>query len=285
MKNILILPNRGKPIALEFVNKLIPFLQNRDFIPVLEQEMALALNLTQYGRIGTELLNGIDLVLVLGGDGSMLNAARMVYPFQIPLLGVNLGHLGFLTVIESHHLESALDELSNGNFHYEDRTMIEARVYENGNVLQYLAALNDLVVAKNYFNRIIRLKTWIDDEYITTYPADGLIVATATGSTAYSLSAGGPILDPRMKAIIMTPICAHSLYARPMVLNDTVQIKVLLEAGEAEVRLTADGQAGIVLQPDHEIYFQKAEAVTRLLRFNNQGLYETLKSRLKEGRI
>lgn len=272
-------------MARDLASQLIPSLQERGFSPVLEADIAAETGFPKFGRTESELLKEIDLVLVLGGDGSMLNAARMVYPRQIPLLGINLGHLGFLTMIESHHLDSALDDLEQGYFQFEDRAMLEAKIFRKGAAAGSFIALNDIVITKNSFSRIIRLKTWIDDEYITTYPGDGLIIATATGSTAYSLSAGGPILDPRIKSILMTPICAHSLYARPMVLSEDACIKILAESSQAEVQLTTDGQVGANIQEDDEILVCKAKAVTRLLRFNSQGLYEALKSRLKEGRI
>lgn len=285
MLKILILPNPVKPKAIELTGKLISFLKEYDFKPVLEQEMAFQINCSSFGEAETELWNNLDLVMVLGGDGSMLNSARKVYPREIPLLGVNLGHLGFLTRVESNDLELAIANLKSGNFQFEERAMLEADVVRNGQVIARAVGLNELVLARSAFAKTIRLETWIDEEYFTTYPADGLIMATATGSTAYSLSAGGPVLDPRLKAILVTPICAHSLYARPMVLSEDAQVKVCIHSSHAEVTLTADGQAGIELEPADQIYCRRAPSITKLLRFKNQGLFEVLKSRLKEGRI
>lgn len=279
------LPNPLKPEALELTPRLVRLLSNHDFFPVLEQETAALLKLSEFGCIPGQLWDELDLVMVLGGDGSMLTAARRVYPRQIPLLGINLGHLGFLTWVESNRLEAALQDLQCANFSLEDRTMLEARVSRNGEPLKQFVCLNDLVLAKGSFARIIQLETWIDESYFTTYPADGLIVATATGSTAYSLSAGGPILDPRMDAIVVTPICAHSLYARPVVLNHEARVKVVLNANHKEIVLTADGQEGVALQPGDEIIFTRASRVTRLLSLGERGPFEVLQSRLKEGRI
>lgn len=238
----------------------------------------------------------------------MLNAARRIYPRQIPLLGINLGQLGFLTTVESNRLAEACHELRLGNYQIEDRVMLQgeiissperatdesagtfARVISTDGAAgdtpgHHLVGLNELVMAKSLLTRMIRLETWIDDEYFTTYPADGLIVATATGSTAYSLSAGGPIMDPRVAAIIMTPICAHSLYARPVVLCPEAHIKVKIEAAHHEISLTADGQAEVKLSPGDEVRFFLAPYVTKILRLNKHGIFETLRSRLKEGRI
>ena len=227
MNKILILPNIDKPTALTLTGKLIEELTRRGFQPLIEGNVAQCLGQST-GILGeTAAWDDLDLVIVLGGDGTLLNAARRIYPRQIPLLGVNLGHLGFLTRIESGRLDEALNELSAGNYRFEERAMIKATVIRNGVFCKELFGLNELVVAKEVAVQLIRLETWIDHEYFTTYPADGLIVATATGSTAYSLSAGGPIMDPRLKALLITPLCAHSLYARPLVLNENAHVKVI----------------------------------------------------------
>jgi NAD+ kinase len=285
LNRILVLPNPVKKAAIELAGKLIPIFEAQGFKLVFEKEIAGQLNCPLLGKEADTLWEGLDLVLVLGGDGSMLNAARRIYPHQIPLLGVNLGQLGFLTRIESHKIEAAIEVLRSGKYQFEERTMLRAKVKDKAPGFTELIALNDLVVTANSMARMIRLETWIDNEFFTTYPADGLIIATATGSTAYSMSAGGPILDPRLEAILITPICAHSLYDRPLVLNRDAQIKIIPHANNAEVSLTADGQTGTVLQPETEIYFERAQYVTKLMRFDDQGVFEALKSRLKEGRI
>lgn len=285
MKNILVLPNPLKPEAVELTGKLVTLLTELGFAPVLEIEVANQIGFRRFGKEESEIWDNLDLVMVLGGDGSMLNAARKVFPREIPLLGVNLGHLGFLTRVESNNLKSALTNLKNGNYQYEERTMLEAEVIRNRQAVANIVGLNELVLTRNAFAKMVRLDAWIDEEFFTTYPADGLIVATATGSTAYSLSAGGPILDPRLKAILVTPICAHSLYARPLVLSENAQVKVCVNSSRTEVSLTADGQAGVELEPGDCVYFRRIPTVTKLLRFNGQGLFEVLKSRLKEGRI
>lgn len=285
LQKILVLPNPTKPEAVKFAAKLVALLNENGFEPLLERELAAELGFPELGKEGDELWKDLDLVMVLGGDGSMLNSARKVYPREIPLLGVNLGHLGFLTRVESNHLDAALAALKNGDFQFETRMMLEAEVIRNGQVIAKAVGLNELVLARSAFAKTVRLEAWIDGEYFATYPADGIIIATATGSTAYSLSAGGPILDPRLKAMLVTPICAHSLYARPMVLSEDAQVQVCVNASHTEVTLTADGQAGTVLEPADRILFRKAPSITKLLRFNNQGLFEALKSRLKEGRI
>lgn len=285
MKKILIFPNPTKIPAIKITEKLVPILHKLGFELVFEKIIAEKLNLPLLGEVESRLWDGIDLVLVLGGDGSMLHAARRIYPRQIPLLGVNLGQLGFLTRVESPKIEAAFSMVHRGEYQFEERSMLQAEVIRDGCVLSEAVALNDFVVATSSMARMIRLETWIDDEYFTTYPADGLIVATATGSTAYSLSAGGPVLDPRLNSFMITPICAHSLYARPIVLRGEARIKIILTANHTDVSLTADGQSRNDLQPEDQIYFQGAPYVTKLVKFKDQGFFDALKTRLKEGRI
>ena len=220
LKRILILPNPLKPKALEFTLKLVELLPQYQFIPVLEPEIAVSLNLTNCSIEHSGDWEGIDLAMVLGGDGSMLNAARKVYPYQLPLLGINLGQLGFLTLVEIDEVKVAIANLANGNYRIEERVMLEAEVFRNSQFVERLIGLNDLVVAKSSSSRMIRIETWIDSKYFTTYPADGLIVASATGSTAYSLSAGGPILDFAFESYFNHPhlcpfiVCSSSSVGR-----------------------------------------------------------------------
>jgi NAD+ kinase len=286
LKKVLVIPNFAKPAAAKLVNSLSVALEKRGFTPIVIADYSTDRDGPGVPPPLTVPRDDLDLVMVLGGDGSMLNSARWIYPAQIPLLGVNLGNLGFLTQIECQRLESALDDLRSGNYQIEDRTMIEAVVIRNGGVFnQRLIGLNELVVARGTSARLIRLETWIDGEYFTTYPADGLIVATATGSTAYSLSAGGPIVDPRLKALLITPICAHSFYARPLVLAETAQIKVIIKATHTDISLTADSHTLVALAAEDEICFSRAANVTRLVKLGHQGLFQVLRSRWKEGRI
>ncbi len=285
MDRILLLPNLTKDAAIELAGTMIPILEAHGFKIVLEKAAAQTLNHPTLGKEESEPWEGIDSVLVLGGDGSILNAARRIYPRQIPILGVNLGQLGFLTRLESNKIEKAVEDLRTGKYQLEKRSMLLATVKSGADSIQEIVALNDFTITANSKARMIRLDLWVDNELFVTYPADGLIVATATGSTAYSLSAGGPILDPRLDAILVTPICAHSLFARPVVFNRDARIKIILHPNNVEVSLTADGQTDTSLRPGAEICFERAPYVTQLIRFEGQGLFEALKSKFKEGRI
>lgn len=285
MQEILIIPNQNKPQAMELCVDLVDILQNRDFHVYLEQAVAAKIGMPDLSRSDSNLWDNIDLVFVLGGDGTMLEVARRVFPREIPLLGVNLGHLGFLTRVESNRLEDAVELLHRDEFEIENRTMLKAHVIHENQIVASLEALNEMVVTRNNQTKAIRLETWIDGEFFASFTSDGMIVATATGSTAYSLSAGGPILDPRTRTMLLTPICAHSLYARPLVVNEDANIKIVPDISKGEVVLTADGNTGYLLQEGDEIKFRKEEKVTKLLRLKGQDLFKTLQSRLGEGKI
>jgi len=230
-----------------------------------------------------ELVESADCIIVLGGDGTLLGSARTVAERGTPLFGVNLGQLGFLTEIEMPDLIPALQKLISGRFEIEERMMIEASVVREGRQVRKFYGLNDAVITKGAFARLIRLKTYVDNEYAEVYPADGLIIATPTGSTAYSLSAGGPLVVPNLELMIITPICPHTLYARPIVIDSGAVVKVVLEDTQAEVMLTMDGQSGIQLKPYDEVIVRKAPFYARFMKLNQRGFYEILRKKLKEG--
>ena len=230
-----------------------------------------------------ELAKGADCIIVLGGDGTLLSTARNIAVRGIPLFGVNLGQLGFLTEIEQHDLEPALEKLISGRFGIEERMMIQARVLRNGLEICKFYGLNDAVITKGAFARIIRLKTFVNNEFVDIFPADGLIIATPTGSTAYSLSAGGPLVTPDLELMIVTPICPHTLYARPMVIAKNSVVRVELQATQAEVMLTIDGQSGFQLEPFDDVIVERAPFNAKFMKLNQRGFYEILGTKLKEG--
>lgn len=232
-----------------------------------------------------DMAQEVECIIVLGGDGTLLNCARTIAGQGIPLFGVNFGQLGFLTEIEQHDVAPALEKLIAGEYQVEERIMIQAMVSRDGNEVNRFFGLNDAVITKGAFARLIRLKTFVNDELYDVFPADGLIVSTPTGSTAYSLSAGGPLVSPQLELMLVTPICPHTLYARPLVIDKDSSVRVVLQAtqGEAEVMLTMDGQSGCYLKPFDEVIISRAPFKAKFLKLNQRGFYEILRTKLKEG--
>ncbi|HHY62304.1 MAG: NAD(+)/NADH kinase [Bacillota bacterium] len=227
----------------------------------------------------------IDCAIVLGGDGTLLSAARRAATRGIPILGVNLGNLGFLTEVEPSQLEPALRALVDGNYTVEERTMVEAVVFRNGQAVKTLCGLNDVVITKGAFARIVQLGVFVNDAYFATFPADGVIISSPTGSTAYSLSAGGPLINPNIDVLLITPICPHSLFSRSLVIAGSDKVRVVVETAHEDVAVTVDGQIGFELQSMDEIVVGRAPYVTRFVRLETRNFYGILRERLKRDRL
>lgn len=223
-----------------------------------------------------------DLLIVLGGDGTLLSAARLAADPPVPILAVNLGGLGFLTTVPLDDLYEILEEVFLGNNRVSERVMLEAQVVRAGSVIRRQIALNDAVLNKAALARIMDVALHVDGEYVTTYKADGLILSTPTGSTAYSLSAGGPIVQPAVEAFVVTPICPHTLTNRPLVIPDSAKIEIDFEAEET-VFLTLDGQIGIELVKGDRIVVRKAPEKLHLVIPSKKTYYQVLRSKLKWG--
>jgi NAD+ kinase len=226
----------------------------------------------------------VSWVVVLGGDGTLLGAARKVGRYGAPILGVNLGGLGFLTGIPIEHLYPAIDLMVQGRLNTESRGMLETRVLRNGSEVCRFNVLNDVVINKRTLARIIDLDVFVDKKFLTTFRADGLIIATPTGSTAYNLSAGGPILHPTVESFIVTPICPFSLTNRPIILPDSAAILVRIgKEREESVIVTFDGQVGFELYPGDEVYIYKSEKRIKLLTVPGHSYFEILRTKLRWG--
>jgi NAD+ kinase len=226
-----------------------------------------------------------ELVISLGGDGTMLATAHMVGRASVPIFGVKFGGLGFLVECGPDELYSALENILAGKFEVETRMVLETHVLD-GSDSEPLYAMNDVVIDKGGHYHLVRLKTQINDEFLNTYISDGLIIATPTGSTAYSLAAGGPILPPEMKAMIITPICPHSLSARPVVIPDEKTVRVELVSGDYEIKLVADGQISRRVMPGVPMEIRKADYQVKLVRktgLTSSGFYDLLRAKLHWG--
>lgn len=280
MKKIGLFPHLKKAEAIRMSARLGKLLEEAGFEVWLEEAAAARLGRKELGLERRRLLDTIDLGIVLGGDGALLYVARSLYPRRTPIFGLNLGFLGFLTEVEGDGLELAVEHLKNGEYYLEDRIMITAEVRRDGELIETLVGLNDMVVTKGAFSRMLRLETWIDGHLTAVFQADGLIVCTPTGSTAYSLSAGGPIVDPKLSVLTITPICAHTFFARPLVVGGQTVIEVKLASNPSEVMLTADGQEGVSLQEQDLVRCYTASSPTRLVKFKERSFYELLRMKL-----
>ena len=229
----------------------------------------------------------VDVVVAFGGDGTLLDAASMIAqsPSDVPILGVNLGHLGFLTEVGRDEVVSGLDALLAGRVHTETRLLLTGAVRRSGNVVARRLALNDIVVTRGALSRMIEIDVAVNEQFVCHVKADRLILATATGSTAYNLSAGGPIVHPSVDAIVMTPIAPHTLTNRPLVLSAgaTVTMRPSIEPALADIRVTYDGQHGETLMADDAVIVSRAERVLRLLRTTARTHFDMLREKLKWG--
>ncbi len=283
MTRVGIVAKPDAPRAQGVILQLLPWLAARGRAVVFEKETAdLVPVVVGASASKAELPGQVDLLIVLGGDGTLLSMARAVGDLGVPLLGVNLGGLGFLTATTLEEMFPALEAYLGGRMAIEERMLLAARVIRNGQPLCEYAALNDVVITKSAMSRIIDLSVSVEGRYATAYRADGLIISTPTGSTAYSLSAGGPILFPTMDAVVLTPICSHTLTNRPIVVPGTDRIEVTLLADQ-EVMATMDGQVGVGLREGDTVEIRKAASRIRLVRFPQKDFFSVLRTKLKWG--
>ena len=287
VETIGVVANRRTPGMEKLIADLVSWLEGKHIRGIVWDDLAGVLKRGEFASLD-EIADKSNIVIALGGDGTLLRAARAVGDRLTPILGVNVGSLGFLTEVAVTEMYEALEEIAADGYKYEDRMNVDAVVLRNGERIASFTALNDTVINKGALSRVIELKTAVDRSYLATYTADGLIVSTPTGSTAYSLSAGGPIVNPSMEAIIATPICPHTLAVRPMILAPNQELSVDLWAGnsvhgEPEVTLTVDGQVGFHLVSDDRVIFTKSERKTRLVLSGYRTFYEVLREKLKWG--
>ncbi|MCX5799851.1 MAG: NAD(+)/NADH kinase [Candidatus Eisenbacteria bacterium] len=282
MKNVGIVANLNKENALGTVKEIVQWLEQRGTTAWLEERVATAM-----GREGfslSELPSKCELMVALGGDGTLLAVARHACRARIPLLGVNLGGLGFLTELTVPEVIPTLEKIGRGQLLVEERMMLEARVEDaSGQVTSRYACLNDAVMNKSAFSRAVQINMWVSDFYVGTFLADGLIVSTPTGSTAYALSAGGPVMKPTIRALIATPICPHTLAVRPLIFSEDEELKIEVLADKSEVTLTMDGQEGRRLARGEKALFRKANESTLLVRSGDRSFYEVLRTKLGWG--
>jgi NAD+ kinase len=285
LKTVGVFVGPQKPEALAVVRDLQKWCERRG---IEMRIIGASLKQMDYAPLAVEngqIREDVDLLVVLGGDGTMLGAARLVGERRIPVLGVNFGWLGYLTEFTLDELFPSLDGLRNGDFSVDHRMMLEVTLERDGRVIASHRALNDAVVNKGAPVRMIELDCYIDGMFVSTFRADGMIVATPTGSTAYSLSAGGPIVHPRMSAILLTPICPHMLSNRPVVIPGESLVEVVFRRAGEDLMLTVDGQVAISLQPDDRVTIVQSDCTFDLVRPPNRNYFEVLKTKLKWGNM
>jgi NAD+ kinase len=265
------------------VRDLAAWLEARGRQVIVDRETGALLPVGAVAVDRAELPARVDLIIVLGGDGTLLSVARLVVGLDVPILGVNLGGLGFLTATTLEAMFPTLEVALRGEAPAEERMVVVASVTRAGEPLAESYVLNDVVVAKGVQGRLIDLEVTADGQMVTAYRADGLILATPTGSTAYNLSASGPILFPTMDALVLTPICSHALTNRPIVLPTTVPLEVRLASESPDVVLWLDGQPGIPLTSKDVVGVRRADAPIRLIRDPQKGYFQVLRTKLKWG--
>ena len=271
-----------KPEAISVARELIGWLGRKNVGVALDPSVASSLNpalACPREKIGLE----VDLLVVLGGDGTLLSAARYLDGEKVPILGVNLGGLGFLTEITLEELYPVLERTLDGKVETERRMRLHVAVIRQGEKVGEYTILNDAVISKTVLARIIHLRNSVNGAYVTTYRGDGVIICTPTGSTAYSLAAGGPIVYPSLDSVLITPICPHTLTNRPLLVPDRATVEFILETEESDVRLTLDGQVGCNLLPYDRICITKARNHVLFIKSPYRDYFEILRTKLKWG--
>ena len=282
LKTCGIITKRNKPEALDLTKSIVAWLDKKGIRTLVDKDVAERIghpNIIERENIPPN----VDLIVVLGGDGTLLSVARQKNIASIPILGVNLGGLGFLTETFKEETFQALEKVVAGDFETDKRLMLKATVYRGGKVVGESTVVNDVVINKGALARIIDLETYIDGGYLATFKADGLILSTPTGSTAYSLAAGGPIVYPSLDSIVMSPICPHTLTNRPLVLPDSCEIRIILKSANQDVHITLDGQEGMPLKGDDIVEVRKAGNHIHLIKSSSKTYFELLRTKLRWG--
>ena len=296
MKKIGIIVKKGVPVAIEAVRDLLLQLDKKRFKIFIEDEIASIFKIKGHPR--QKIPSRADVIIVFGGDGTLLSVARLVGNKRIPILGVNLGGLGFITEISLDEMQKGIiDKIFSGKCQFEERIMLSADVYRKSRRIAQHSALNDVVINKSALARMVEFDVHINNQFVTDFRADGLIISTPTGSTAHSLSAGGPILYPTLESFVMTPICPHALTNRPLVLPDDFILNVGIKKGKDVysarkkgqpefsngVYLTIDGQVGIPLKAKDKVVIKKAGFKTRFILLKKRDYFQILRTKLSWG--
>lgn len=276
-----ILANPDKPGAVSTLRDLRQALESRGCTTVLDEQAALLMN-ESGGIPAASFADEVDVAAVLGGDGTMLNAVLRLGDFRKPVAGINIGTLGFLTSCTDEELDSFAESITSNNYRISNRTMLQATVHRPGKEAEVFTALNEVTLARGETGRLVSVGASVNGEFLNRYKADGLIVATPTGSTAYSLSAGGPLMEPGANVWVITPICPHSLSQRSLVIGDDAVIELFPDGhGDGAMLFTADGRDNTLIGPGDRIEVKKSKRTFKLLRPHVGSFYEALRQKLR----
>ena len=275
----------GDPNVAGTLTQIAAYLRRRDLRILLDEASAKlmppnSLEVANRRTIGRQC----DLAIVMGGDGTLLNAARSLVDFQVPIVGVNLGRLGFLADVSPHEIPHRLEEVLTGQFREDERSLLHAQIVREGRSVTQAVALNDVVVHKRDVARMIEVDAFLNGQFLNAYRADGLIISTPTGSTAYALSGGGPIIHPALEAVVLVPICPHTLTHRPIVIGADNEIELLVnESNTTHTQVTCDGQISLAIKPGDRIVIRKKRRKLRLIHPTNHDYFELLRAKLRWG--
>jgi NAD+ kinase len=289
IKRIGIILKPHQPDALKTICDLVAWLAQRGITlvggPEIERERIEHQTGCPVDQVESEqLATRVDLILVLGGDGTMIATARLVGDQEIAVLGVNYGGLGYLAEFRIEELYVGLESILSGNYRLDKRVMLTVELHRGDEVVTKNRVLNDVVINKSALARIIEIEAYLNQQYVNSFRADGLIVSTPTGSTAYNLSAGGPVIFPSMNAVVITPICPFTLSNRPIVVPDDATIELTLKTDQEDVSLTLDGQVGFPLNVGDKVVIHKSRTTFNLIQPTNRNYFEVLRDKLRWGR-
>ena len=282
MKSIGIFVKRHHQDAVQVAAQVAEWLRGRGIEVLADEALAAAVPAAR-SCPAEDIPDAADLLIVLGGDGTLLSVSRLVGDRCTPILGINLGSLGFLTEITRDEIIPVLEQLVAGELTVSERLRLDVIIRREGTEVARYRVLNDLVINKGALARIIDMEAWVDDTYLTTFKADGLIVATPTGSTAYNLAAGGPIISPALHCLVISPICPHMLTNRPIIVSDEAVIRIEVKFQNEEVALTADGQIGMPLQGGDVVEIRRSPHPTLLVLSPTKDYFQILRTKLKWG--
>lgn len=281
-RSIAIIPHTGKPLALSVAGRTAELLEKHGAKVLVPREYAKGDEMLKYAS--ETALDEADLIVVVGGDGSILKASQEARKRRIPLLGINTGHIGFLTELEVDEVEKYIRDIAEGNYEIEERILIKAQIHSKEEQSEVFYCLNDAVLSRGAAARLIYFDVYVDDSFAGQYPADGIVVATPTGSTAYSLSAGGPLVDPEVSCVLLTPVCPHMLSARPVVVGVQHKIKIRVSESDEDVLLSVDGILKGTLTEGEELIVEADEERLMFAKLNVRTFYDVLRGRFQSCR-